>query len=221
VLATHGFFLDPKLGASLQIDGPLFSDKVAGAGTLRMAPGVRNPLSVCGLVLAGANLPMPTDESGIPAGDGGILTAEAIAGLDLRKMDLVVLSACETGVGMTATGEGVLGLQRAFHTAGTHNVIASLWKVNDEATAVLMKLFFQKLWNEGKAPIHALREAQLVLYRHPERVKALAAVRGPDFSNQVKIVEELAPRPKPAGRDTTRLWAGFVLSGDGTGTRRP
>ena len=80
-----------------------------------------------------------TSSSDVEAGpDGGILTGEAIAGLQLEKLKLVVLSACETGLGANTDTEGVRGLQRAFHLAGCPDVVASLWEVNDEATAALM-----------------------------------------------------------------------------------
>jgi CHAT domain-containing protein len=172
----------------------------------RIAPGARNPLVLSGLVLAGANL----DEK-----DRGILTAEAIAGLPLHKLDLAVLSACETGLGEVAGGEGVFGLQRAFHVAGTRTVIASLWKVDDQATAALMSLFYHKLWREKKTSLQALREAQLELYRHPERIPKLAKLRGPDLEREVSRPVE---KPEPAAkseRAAVKLWAGFTLSGLG------
>src|SRR5205814_5061847 len=100
----------------------------------RVAPGARNPLVLSGLVLAGANLPPRPDSLGIAQGDGGILTAEAVASLPLVNLELAVLSACETGLGEVAGGEGVFGLQRAFHLAGARTVIASLWKIDDTAT---------------------------------------------------------------------------------------
>src|SRR5205807_3129911 len=132
------------------------------AGTLdRAAPGARSPLVLSGLVLAGANRPAA-------GGDGGILTAEAVVGLPLEGLDLAVLSACETGLGEVAGGEGVFGLQRAFNIAGTRNVIGSLWKVDDEATCALMALFYRGLFEGkgGRSPLEALRRAQLYLYRH-------------------------------------------------------
>src|SRR5262249_57169198 len=99
---------------------------------------------------AGANLP------GKEAGpDGGILTAEALAGLNLSGLELAVLSACETGLGEAADGEGVFGLQRAFHLAGTRNVVASLWKVNDDATAALIALVYHHLWRANLRPLGA------------------------------------------------------------------
>ena len=167
--------------------------------------GLRTPLVLSGLVLAGANL---------PERDDGILTAEALADLRLRNLDLAVLSACETGLGDVAGGEGVFGLQRAFHIAGAKNVVASLWKVEDEATAALMALFYRKLWQEGKPAPQALKEAQLALYRNPESIPALAKARGPDFDKEVRRVEE-APRPPAGGRAGVRQWAGFVVSGIG------
>jgi CHAT domain-containing protein len=150
----------------------------------------------------------------LPGRDDGILTAEALAGLQLQKLDLVVLSACETGLGDVAGGEGVFGLQRAFHIAGARNVVASLWRVDDDATAALMALFYRKLWKEGKAPPQALKEAQLALYRSPESIPALAKARGPDFDKEVRRIEE-APRPGVRERAGVRQWAGFVVSGIG------
>src|SRR5262249_55406200 len=110
--ATHGFFADPKFRSFLRADEGLFDYR--GTGPRELA-GARNPLVLSGLVLAGANVPIvdPLKD------DRGILTAEAIAGLSLDKLDLAVLSACETGLGDVAGGEGVFGLQRAFHLAGT------------------------------------------------------------------------------------------------------
>ena len=149
--------------------------------------------------------------------DRGILTAEAIAGLDLSGLELVVLSACETGLGLVGGGEGVFGLQRAFHLAGAQNVVASLWKVDDQATAALMAIFYDRLWRQGKPPLEALREAQLALYRQPELVGKLAAARGtPDFDKLVQRPESSGfggsstPRHAPV-----RQWAAFVLSGAG------
>jgi tetratricopeptide (TPR) repeat protein len=134
-LATHGFFADPRFRSVLQVGEKDFARLMTTSGEVRdrIGAGARNPLVLSGVVLAGANLDQP---------DSGILTAEAIAGLPLRKLELAVLSACETGLGETAGGEGVFGLQRAFHVAGTRTVIATLWKVDDQATAALMSLFF-------------------------------------------------------------------------------
>src|SRR5205085_11898789 len=80
--------------------------------------------------------------------------------------------------GTRLSGEGVQSLQRAFHLAGCPNVIASLWKVNDAATAALMAKFYHELWINKKSPIEALREAQLTIYYHPELLSDLAGERG-------------------------------------------
>src|SRR6202043_3651588 len=101
--------------------------------------------------LAGANAPTP-------AGEEGIVTGEALVELPLEGLRLCVLSACETGLGaLGLSGEGVQGLQRAFHLAGCPNVVASLWNVNDQATAALMARFYHELWINKKPPIEALR----------------------------------------------------------------
>jgi CHAT domain-containing protein len=203
-LATHGFFADAKFRTALQLDPKLFhrSDRE------RIGAGSRSPLVLSGLVCSGANLPQTPNR--------GVLTAEAIVGLDLRRMNLAVLSACESGLGETAGGEGVYGLVRAFHIAGTRNVAASLWKVDDEATAALMVLFYRHLW--GRKPLppgEALRQAQLALFRNPQHVKEWSAGRGPNLKI---VLSGIATEPdKPTGdkRAPAKAWAAFVLSGPG------
>ena len=187
----------------------------AQVGRERIGAGLRNPLVLSGLVLAGANRPGSADP--LAHDDRGILTAEAIAGLDLAGLELVVLSACETGLGMVGGGEGVFGLQRAFHLAGAQNVVASLWKVDDQATSALMTLFYDRLWRQGKPPIEALREAQLALYRNPDLAGKLAAARGtPDFDKLVQRPEaSVAGGPSTPRHAPVRQWAAFVLSGCG------
>jgi CHAT domain-containing protein len=204
-LATHGFFADPRFRSYLQVDPNLYEQ--AGLGKRRSA-GARSPLVLSGLVLAGANR---RGEEAEP--DRGIVTAEGLIGLRLDGLELAVLSACETGLGEVAGGEGVFGLQRAFHIAGAKNVVASLWKVDDEATAALMSLFYHHLWIEKKAPLDALRQAQLAIYRHPERIPMLARQRGPDFEKTARLPP--ASGAASARRAPARLWAGFVLSGAG------
>ena len=114
-----------------------------------------------GLALAGANTflrggPLPEEA------EDGLLTAEDVSGLDLLATELVVLSACETGLGEVRTGEGVFGLQRAFTLAGARTLVMSLWSVPDEATRELMEEFYRRiLAGEGRAD--ALRHAQLKL----------------------------------------------------------
>jgi CHAT domain-containing protein/Tfp pilus assembly protein PilF len=213
-LATHGFFADKKFRSILQVDEMLFDRRAFREGP---PPGARNPLVLSGLVLAGANLPLPEDMKERTTSDGGILTAEAIAGLPLQKLELTVLSACETGLGEVAGGEGVFGLQRAFHMAGAKNVVASLWKVDDEATAALMALFYDKLWRQKKPAIVALREAQLTLYHHPERMGVLAKDRGPNFDKvaRLPVTPVRNKKPEQDSKPATKLWAGFVLSGLG------
>jgi CHAT domain-containing protein len=200
-IATHGFFSDPRLRSALQLDPKEFEQT-----TLDRRGGARSPLAMSGLVLAGANR---TGKD--MAEDRGIITAEALIGLRLEGMDLAVLSACETGLGAWGGGEGVYGLQRAFHVAGCKNVIASLWKVDDAATQALMALFYRNLWERKLDAAEALRQAQLTLYRHPEAV-GVAKKRGIDFTETdlPKVDEQPAVRP---GHAPTAHWAAFTFSG--------
>ncbi|GBE73499.1 hypothetical protein myaer87_07260 [Microcystis aeruginosa NIES-87] len=118
-----------------------------------------NPLLRSGLAFAGANWKQkqfsPPSEVG-----NGILTAEEVSNLDLSETELVVLSACETGLGDVQTGEGVFGLRRAFVLAGAKTLVISLWKVPDQQTQELMTEFYRRLlWGEGRG--EALHNAQL------------------------------------------------------------
>ncbi|MEM7062616.1 MAG: CHAT domain-containing protein [Cyanobacteria bacterium P01_B01_bin.77] len=108
----------------------------------------------------------PTSEKlGLNQPDDGLLTAQEVMQLNL-KADLVVLSACNTGRGRI-TGDGVVGLSRSFLAAGANNLVASLWAVPDEATAMLMTEFYQQLQTEPDKAI-ALRQAMLsTLAKHP------------------------------------------------------
>jgi CHAT domain-containing protein len=214
-LATHGFFADEKFRSMFRLSEEqerLYGSQRDLASARRATVTARNPLILSGVVLAGANLPPLTNELGIPTGDDGILTAEEVVNLNLHGTELVVLSACETGLGRTGGGEGVFGLQRAFHLAGARNVLASLWKVDDQATAAQMKLFYQKLWQEQKPPLQALREAQLYIYRNPEQISELARTRGLGDITRLATKGKLSQDEKAP----VRHWAAFVLSGPGT-----
>jgi len=103
------------------------------------------------------------------------LTAFEAMQMDLSKTELVVLSACETGLGDVSTGEGVYGLQRAFKVAGSRYILMSLWKVNDEATQLLMTLFYQN-WLDKKMPIReAFKEAKAQLRKTHKNPRFWAA----------------------------------------------
>jgi CHAT domain-containing protein len=82
-------------------------------------------------------------------------------------VNLVVLSACRTGLGKDVRGEGLIGLTRGFMYAGASSVVASLWKVDDEATAELMKLFYTNMLQAGMKPTEALRAAQNTIRQNP------------------------------------------------------
>ncbi len=95
----------------------------------------------------------------------GFLRLHDIYNLHLPA-ELVVLSACETALGKDVRGEGLIGLVRGFMYAGAARVVASLWKVQDDSTAQLMKVFYQKMLREGHSPAAALRDAQVEMWRH-------------------------------------------------------
>lgn len=153
-IATHGYF-EPDHLPSLLADAALrqqqvsFDEQIKAVG---MLPGL-----LSGLVFAGVN-----DEPD-PARDDGFLTAEEIQHLDLSACELVVLSACETALGSARAGEGLMSLRRAFAVAGADAVVSSLWKVDDAATAQLMKDFYSNLWERNMSRSQALHTAKLRL----------------------------------------------------------
>jgi CHAT domain-containing protein len=152
-VATHGFFLE---------DEPMPREPESRGGTSSSASNqsvfgtdnvvTENPLLRSGLLMAGANHHA--------AGEDGILTALEVSGLDLSGTRLVVLSACETGVGDIRNAEGVFGLRRALVLAGSESQLMSLWNVSDEAGRDLMVLYYSFL-AEGLDRSQALRQVQL------------------------------------------------------------
>jgi CHAT domain-containing protein len=196
-LATHGFFAPPNLKSALSSydRGPGQRSSNGGSAT-QFAPASFDPGLLSGIALAGAN------RQAQPGEDDGILTALEISELDLGGVELAVLSACDTGLGETAGGEGVLGLQRAFQVAGAKSVMASLWEVPDLATSLLMERFYQNLWDPKKkmGKAQALREAQLWMLKEGR-------------SRGLDLAEPGQPAPKST-RLLPKSWAAFVLSGD-------
>jgi len=161
-IATHGYFATDECREAM--------------------PTVLNPMARSGLVLAGAN--NPADPA---AASDGILTAEEVAALDLSGTNLVVLSACETGLGHIVAGEGVMGLRRSFAIAGVQTVIMSLWSIPDQATSALMAGMYEHLLKRrGSSPSESLRQAQLGI-----------------------LAEQ-----REAGAVWPQAWAAFVVSGD-------
>jgi CHAT domain-containing protein len=120
-----------------------------------------------GLALAGVNTWLKKRPL-LKEAEDGILTAEDVSGWNLSNTELVVLSACETGLGDIVTGGGVYGLRRAFVLAGAQTLVMSLCKVPDQQTKELMIDFYKRLLS-GKPRAEALRQAQLVMKdRYPD-----------------------------------------------------
>lgn len=120
-IATHGFFMEDEKAPS------------------------EDPMLSSGLLLAGVSNVQGSSED-----EDGILTAYEIMNLGLSDLEMVVLSACETGLGEIASGEGIYGLQRAFFVGGAEAVVMSLWKVDDEATRDLMTIFYKDYLKNGR-----------------------------------------------------------------------
>ena len=144
-VSTHGFFFpDPKEVGSLQFAVGRKEETVFKQST--------DPMIRSGLIFAGANYAWQNGKPINSKMEDGILTAYEISLMDLSNTELVVLSACETGLGEIAGNEGVYGLQRAFKIAGVKNILMSLWQVPDKQTSELMELFY-KNWIDKKLSI--------------------------------------------------------------------
>lgn len=130
---------------------------------------VENPLLRSMLLFAGAESSFKATSSYNRKTDDGLLTALETMNLNLDNTELVVLSACETGLGEIRNGEGVYGLHRAFQVAGAKTVVISLWKVSDEPTQELMSNFYSN-WVAGMTKREAFGKAQQVIkakFKHP------------------------------------------------------
>ena len=117
-----------------------------------------------GLFFSGANIGLSGEELPQDVEDG-VLTAQELSVMNLGNVKLVVMSACESGLGETS-GEGVFGLQRGFKLAGAKSLLMSLWKVDDEATKVLMTEFYRSFL-DGKSKTESLRLAQEYVKSQP------------------------------------------------------
>ena len=160
--ATHGYF-SPREPTNLS--GCAFkahTPKVGTSGDNGNA-ATRIPFARSGLALSGANAEQKGD------GFGAYLTADDFLGMQLAGLDLVVLSACETGLGDTVSGQGVLGLRTAVAAAGARVLLMSLWRVDDTATNELMREFYSGLWKQDLSPALALRKAQMKLSQRANR----------------------------------------------------
>lgn len=145
-LATHGYFLEGACQPDIPKRG--FGDDVGFVG--------ENPLLLSGLFFAGANLHGEGADS--VGAEDGILTAYEVSAMDLEGTELVVLSACETGLGEVKEGEGVYGLRRAFQMAGARTVISALWPVSDKTTADMMSRLYDR---KGESLPETIRRIQL------------------------------------------------------------
>lgn len=147
-IATHGYFQ---------------ADVEQGSVGVHQENAKNNPLLRSGLLLAGASSTIKGDVMpNLESNDNGVLTAYEAMNLSLDGTDMIILSACETGLGDVRAGEGVYGLQRAFLVAGAKAMVMSLWKVDDAATQALMTNFYTNL-AKGTPKAKAFKQAQLQL----------------------------------------------------------
>lgn len=154
-IATHGFFLQDDGNSENNLSAATRSN------VSKTESKIENPLLRSGLALAGANEHSSGD-------DDGVLTALEASGLNLWGTKLVVLSACDTGLGEVKNGEGVYGLRRAFTLAGAESLVMSLWSVSDYTTRELMTNYYKNL-KQGIGRGGALREVQLEMMKRKGR----------------------------------------------------
>jgi len=201
-IATHGYFCPEKVITTDDVasSSEAILHSILGKHVSGLAPTI-----LCGLKMAGCNLTRKslTDE--------GIITAEEIQNMNLTTCKLAVLSACETNVGLARIGQGILSLQRALKIAGAKGSIASLWKVNDQATLLLFVKFYENLWKNKMGPAESLRQAKLWLrnLRNEEVIEALRTLPG-TTTRSIKIDDEGDDRINDASfYDNPYYWASF------------
>ena len=204
-VATHGFYWTEKEANLMKQYS--FLNSISNSSMEDVA------LARSGLLFAGANNIL-TGKS-VPEGvDDGILTAKEISALDLRGLDLVVLSACQTGLG-EITGDGVLGLQRGFKKAGAKTLLMSLWKVDDNATRMLMTDFYSNLV-AGMDKTEALSAAQRNLREYETEITVksngnLTPSQIRRLRMQGKSVEQRTEVKKVRPYSHPKYWSAFIL----------
>jgi CHAT domain-containing protein len=221
-LATHGFFLqDQPHDADKELRDLGWVGAEGWGGGRLSGPLPESPMLRSGLALAGANTWLR--QGALPEeAEDGLLTAEDVAGLDLLDTELVVLSACETGLGEVRTGEGVFGLRRAFIVAGAKALVMSLWKVPDLPTAVLMERFYHNLLSRQLPRAEALREAQAHVrditvgrlrptWLSPEMIGRLSA-GNPEVEAYLLKLARGPDEDRPFSRPY--FWGAFICQGD-------
>ena len=208
-IATHGFFLpDQPAAKPIETRGLGLNSQMLPRG-----PQQENPMLRSGLILAGVN----QKKSG--AGEDGVLTAQEAAGLNLFGTKLVVLSACETGLGDVKNGAGVYGLRRALVLAGSETQVMSLWQVSDTATRDLMIAYYTRL-QAGAGRIAALRQVQLAMLHRASLATGGDAQRNLGLSPNTPQTPGRQLVPGPAADIVPKAnwrhpyyWAAFIPSG--------
>jgi CHAT domain-containing protein len=209
-VATHGFFLeDLNSGAANGRELKQVSLKSEISANQR----IENPLLRSGLALAGANSLKSGD-------DDGILTAQEATGLDLWGTRLVVLSACDTGVGEVKNGEGVYGLRRALVLAGSETQVMSLWPVSDKGTRDLMIEYYRRLL-KGEGRSAALRAVQLQMLKakaaadqDEDRLLVTKSQQDKDRILKTKNGKKSSEKTAPKDYSHPYYWASFIQSGE-------
>jgi len=144
----------------------------------------------------------------------GFITMRDVYNLH-APVDLVVLSACRTGLGKNVRGEGLIGLTRGFMYAGASSVVASLWKVDDEATAELMKHFYGNMLQKGMRPAEALRAAQNTLRQNPQwqspHFWAGFTLQG-EFKQSIRLPVRLPATTAASPRVQSAVGAGLLMT---------
>ena len=205
-IATHGFYwTETEARQTKDLDFLMMGDNNQSRYVEDKA------LTRSGLLLSGANIALKGNP--LPEGlEDGILTAKELAGLDLRGLDLVVLSACQTGLG-EITGDGVFGLQRGFKKAGANTLLMSLWKVDDNATQLLMTQFYKNLL-AGKSKFESLREAQKYVRDYEVEIETTPDKR---WQSEARQKEKQSKKPMPKEFKKIKkykdpfYWAAFIL----------
>ena len=207
-VATHGLLL-PKVRSPF----------AGGQPGIEQAwlPPPDNPMMRSGLALAGTNGLARADGASVESKEAW-LTAEEIALMNLRGTQLVVLSGCETGLGETSLGNGVVGMRRAFMLAGAQNLIMSLWKVDDVATTLLMVRIYENLIDHGLPMDEALRNAQqqlrrLTVAQLSSLWQELDGSNSCSSTNRSAIASYLDGPPTHRPFECPFYWGAFIISG--------